>query len=145
MQCDGVCLHPLPTAGMRGTCCSLAAGHPLGKQISHSMCSWRRCPLLRANARPDHTLAVNLQAHPPEQQSWSKSKHNFLARPQAESRQAVCPQSSARTSGTRHSRVLWSILALESSVEALILVSSIPPTSAGLTFSSSLVSRGNST
>lgn len=34
---------------------------------------------------------------------------------------------------------------LESSVEALILVSSIPPTSAGLMFSSSLVSRGNST
>lgn len=34
---------------------------------------------------------------------------------------------------------------LESSVEALILVSSIPPMSAGLMFSRSLVSRGNST
>lgn len=34
---------------------------------------------------------------------------------------------------------------LESRVEALIRVSSIPPTSAGLMFSKSLVSRGNST
>lgn len=34
---------------------------------------------------------------------------------------------------------------LDSRVEALIRVSSIPPTSAGLIFSKSLVSRGNST
>lgn len=38
-----------------------------------------------------------------------------------------------------------STLTLESSVEALILVSSIPPMSAGLMFSRSFVSRGNST
>lgn len=41
----------------------------------------------------------------------------------------------------------WRVVSstLESSVEALIRVSSIPPTSAGLIFSKSLVSRGNST